>query len=191
MNKPTSMSLSVALALVLMMVTGSAAAAGPYGYLSATDGVAKNSAGECWRGAFWDKSNAIAECDPDLVPRAVETAAMEVPAAVIMKKAISVQADTQFGFDSATLTDEGRRTLDELAAMLRNRESKVMITGYTDRIGPLDHNMGLSARRAEAVRDYLTNLGVGAAEMETDGKGPSNPLVACEGKRGRRGPKRP
>ena len=68
--------------------------------------------------------------------------------------------------------------------MLRIRESRVMITGYTDRIGPLDHNMGLSKRRAHAVGDYLTNLGLGAAEMEVAGKGPANPLVACEGKRG-------
>ena len=184
MNKSTPLALPVALALAALLVAGPAFSAGPPGYASSAEGVAVNPFGECWRGGFWTKSDAVVECDPDLVKPMVETAAVEVPAAVIVKKEITIQADTQFAFDSATLTPEGQRTLDELAATLDKKDGKVRITGHTDKIGPLDHNLGLSQRRAQAVAAYLATKGVNQDEMVLSGVGPEAPLVSCEGKRG-------
>ena len=41
-----------------------------YGYWVDSNGrVAKNSWGECWRSSYWTPALAIAECDPDLVPK--------------------------------------------------------------------------------------------------------------------------
>ena len=187
MKKPMSFVLPVALALAALMVAGPALSAGPpEGYAGSAAGVATNAFGECFRSSYWTKADAIMECDPDLVPRAapVETVMVEIPTPAIVKREFTIAADAQFDFDSATLTPTGQRTLDELAEALQKRDSKIMITGHTDKIGPLEYNRQLSKRRAEAVADYLATKGVGPDEMELSGMGPENPLVSCEGKRG-------
>ena len=187
MNKPMTLTMTAALAGAALLVSAAAVARDP-GYLTDSTGVAKNPYGECYRDNYWTKSQAIEACDPGMMPKpVVETAAMEAPAPMIVKKEISIQADTQFKFDSATLTPEGQRTLDELAGTVGKAEkgSKVMITGYADRIGPAAYNETLSHHRAQAVADYLASKGVSKNQMVVAGKGSSDPLVGCEGKRGR------
>jgi OOP family OmpA-OmpF porin len=187
MSKSTTYTVTAALAWLALTVSGAAVAKDP-GYLSDVSGVAKNPYGECYRDNYWTKSQAIEACDPGLMPKpVVETAAMEAPTPMIVKKEISIQADTQFKFDSATLTPQGQRTLDELAANVRKAEegSKIMITGYADRIGPAAYNEMLSQHRAQAVADYLAGKGVSKNQMTVAGKGSSDPLVSCEGQRGR------
>jgi OOP family OmpA-OmpF porin len=188
MSKSMTYTVTAGLAWLALTVSGAAVAGGMTGYLSDVAGVAKNPYGECYKDRYWTKSQAIEQCDPDLVPKpVVETAAMEAPAPMVVKKQISIQADTQFAFDSATLTPKGRQTLDELATNVRQAEegTKIRITGYADRIGPAAYNEMLSKRRAQAVADYLASKGVSAMDMQVAGKGSSAPLVACEGKRGR------
>ena len=48
-----------------------------------------------------------------------------------------------------------------------------MIEGHTDASGGMQHNIVLSRRRAEAVKDYLVREGhVAPSRLQTDGKGP-------------------
>ncbi len=58
---------------------------------------------------------------------------------------------------------------------------KVVVTGYTDRIGQPATNMRLSQARADSVRAVLISQGVPAAKIETLGKGDANPRVTCAG----------
>jgi OOP family OmpA-OmpF porin len=44
--------------------------------------------------------------------------------------------------------------------------------------------MGLSERRAAAVRDYLVSKGVAPGFIDTEGLGKADPVVDCAGKRG-------
>jgi len=62
-----------------------------------------------------------------------------------------------FGFDKASLNDDAKKELDELAQNLqRNKHYVVEIQGFTDTTGPQDYNYALSEKRAEAVVRYLT-----------------------------------
>lgn len=64
--------------------------------------------------------------------------------------------DVFFNFDSAVITDEGEARLQEIGATLVTiMDADIEVHGHTDATGPESYNMGLSERRAEAVRDWL------------------------------------
>jgi len=102
-------------------------------------------------------------------------------------RAISAQQRTSvnlptvtFEFNSATLTEQGKRQLDELAAALaegRLSERTVQIKGHTDSIGSDGYNMALSDRRAAAARSYLVEVHqLGPEQLEAIGYGETEPL---------------
>jgi len=54
------------------------------------------------------------------------------------------------------LTNAGQERLDEIGGILITiMGADIEVHGHTDATGPEVYNMGLSRRRAEAVRDYL------------------------------------
>ena len=64
--------------------------------------------------------------------------------------------DVFFDFDSAVITDEGEAKLREIGGTLITiMDADIEVHGHTDHTGPAEYNMGLSQRRAEAVRDWL------------------------------------
>ena len=54
---------------------------------------------------------------------------------------------------------------------------KVEVAGHTDSIGTDSYNMGLSLRRANAVRDYLISKGIAAENLTAKGYGESQPVA--------------
>ncbi|SCZ57803.1 OmpA family protein [Thiohalomonas denitrificans] len=150
-----------------------------------TDGigdVARDAAGECVTTEFWSRDNAIAECHPQLVQRD-EVAAFEEPRR--RTEMISLEADTTFDFDEATLTDEGKAELDEIAERAKDaQDPRIRIVGYTDQIGPESYNQELSEKRARAVEEYLVKQGISSETIQTAARGESDPVVSCEGLQG-------
>jgi OOP family OmpA-OmpF porin len=64
--------------------------------------------------------------------------------------------DVYFDFDRATIRPDGEAVLREIGAELIAAEDlDIEVHGHTDWTGPEEYNMGLSQRRAEAVRDWL------------------------------------
>ena len=57
---------------------------------------------------------------------------------------------------------------------------EVIVTGHTDRVGTLESNDALSAKRAEFIRDKLIAVGVPATRIETSGRGEREPLVPTD-----------
>lgn len=85
-----------------------------------------------------------------------------------------------FGFDSATLRPEAEGKLMEAARLIQEDRSlrKVEIAGHTCDIGSAQYNLGLSERRARAVREFLVNRGgVDAAMLTVTGYGVTRPKV--------------
>jgi peptidoglycan-associated lipoprotein len=82
-----------------------------------------------------------------------------------------------FEFDKSDLTDAGRATLQKQAAWLQ-RFGAVTLTleGHCDERGTREYNLGLGARRAQAVKDYLASLGVSAARLDTISYGKERPV---------------
>ncbi|MDU4253493.1 OmpA family protein [Pseudomonas sp.] len=116
-----------------------------------------------------------ADCLDQLKP--VASAAVKVAPAV---QQVTLSADASFAFDRADLSAAGRNNLDRLAMRIRNEHPQhIAVTGHSDRLGSRAHNLDLSLRRAEAVRDYLAAAGVPAESMQVRGVGAAEPLVSC------------
>lgn len=82
--------------------------------------------------------------------------------------------DIYFDYNEATITPQSDVTLHGLGDIMRRHPDwKLDIVGHTDSVGGSGAgNLALSARRATAVRDALTNrFGVGAARLTTRGAG--------------------
>lgn len=84
--------------------------------------------------------------------------------------------DVYFDFDQATLREEARARLSRNAEFLRSRpEFVVQIEGHCDERGTNDYNLALGERRAQAVREYLTQLGIAATRLRTVSFGEERP----------------
>ena len=83
-----------------------------------------------------------------------------------------------FGYDSASLTEEGRAILDRLARDLR-RETDValVVEGHCDERGTIEYNLALGERRAQAVRDYLMTSGVAPERIRVISYGKERPFA--------------
>lgn len=78
----------------------------------------------------------------------------------------------------ALLKGESTQTLDRIAQIARTcPRVKIEIAGHTDSEGTPERNQGLSDRRAQAVRDYLTRGGVDASILTASGYGETRPMV--------------
>ena len=82
-----------------------------------------------------------------------------------------------FEFDEAALTNDSRRLLAENARCIESRGyARVRLEGHADERGSTIYNLSLGQRRADAVRKYLLNIGVGDAEVGTLSYGEEQPL---------------
>jgi OOP family OmpA-OmpF porin len=160
---------------------------GTVGYVIDQRGdVAKSGFGLCWRTGYWTPAMAIAECDPDLVPKAAAPAApaAAAPAAAPAApkpaaKKVTLAADALFDFDKAVLRPEGKAKLDKLVDDMKAIKLEVIIAvGHADRLGKDAYNQKLSERRAAAVKDYLVGKGVEANRVYAEGKGEKQPVTA-------------
>ncbi|SEB25547.1 OmpA family protein [Variovorax sp. YR216] len=82
-----------------------------------------------------------------------------------------------FFFDKAQLTPSGRDRVDALVEELKTtnvKPSSIVVVGYTDPLGPADHNQRLSVARANAVRDEMVRVGVPPNVIQTEGRGATN-----------------
>lgn len=79
--------------------------------------------------------------------------------------AVTFDSSILFGFDDATLSDDGKKALDDFLASYVPVVTKAkdagsianfVVEGYTDPQGSYDYNMTLSQQRAQAVVDYCT-----------------------------------
>lgn len=107
------------------------------------------------------------------------------PAPVSLDQTLA--GDAVFGFGSAELSDAGRAQLDAFAERvnaLPDGYAGIHVIGHSDRLGSAKVNVAVSARRAEAVRDYLVQAGIPAERITARGQGSLSPLVQCEEERG-------
>ena len=83
-----------------------------------------------------------------------------------------------FDWDRADITPQAAAILDNAAqAYQTTGQARVVLAGHADRSGPADYNVGLSQRRADNVRQYLSGRGVPETAMTTEAFGESRPLV--------------
>jgi peptidoglycan-associated lipoprotein len=85
--------------------------------------------------------------------------------------------DVFFDLDAATLKDQSKAALSVNSTWLKKWTStKISIEGHCDERGSAEYNLGLGERRANAVKDYLASLGIGADRVTVVSKGKEAPF---------------
>ena len=169
MNK----TLKLVLAGVISVAATATSAQNVDNWVNATGISWKNGDGTlCWRDASWTPATAAKGCDGFLAPKAA------APKSSVTQSKITLQADTLYDFDKATLKAEGMATLDKIARDLSKIKLEVIIAvGNTDSVGTDAYNMALGQRRAQSVKAYLVSKGVDGSRIYTESKGKSNPVA--------------
>lgn len=84
-----------------------------------------------------------------------------------------------FDFDSSEIRPEFSAALAEHArALTRNPTVRIRLEGHTDERGSPEYNIGLSERRAQAVRRALMLQGVADTQISTVAYGEERPVAA-------------
>lgn len=111
----------------------------------------------------------------ETTPVDTATSSTDLPAT---PAAVSLATVIGFEFDSSTLSDDARDKLQQNADWLREDPARTLvIEGHTDQTGTDEYNLALGERRARAMRDYLTRLGVPPARIKTISYGEERPAA--------------
>ncbi len=135
-------------------------------------------------------------CDTaDLCPETPKGTPVDAKGCPVEKKAAKGDPnqkfeDTHFAFDKSDLTDYAKSVLDNAAKVINDLaksypQLKVDVAGHTDWIGTDGYNQGLSEKRANVVKQYLTRKGVDAGRMSTQAYGEARPKATNETDEGR------
>ncbi|MFK5983146.1 MAG: OmpA family protein [Flavobacteriaceae bacterium] len=92
-----------------------------------------------------------------------------------------------FDINKATIKSSGFKILDDLGKVLEeNPTLNIKIIGHTDSDGSVDANQILSEKRAQAIKEYLSdNFPIAGKRMKVIGKGESEPIESNETNEGK------
>jgi outer membrane protein OmpA-like peptidoglycan-associated protein len=123
---------------------------------------------------------------PPITPQPLD----EEGIAIIFGEALSAQPDLTprfrsftlwFKSDRTQLTDVSKETLPEVLRAIQIRKpTEIHIVGHTDRVGTESHNLKLSSRRANFVRNFLISKGIKSSVLFVSFWGEARPLVNTE-----------
>jgi OmpA-OmpF porin, OOP family len=84
-----------------------------------------------------------------------------------------------FDWDKSDITPEAAGILDNAISNYQHcGNASVMLAGHADRSGAASYNVGLSQRRADAVKAYMSGRGIPGGVIATQAFGESQPRVA-------------
>ena len=115
---------------------------------------------------------------PAPAPKPVEAAAVKADAqAADDLDALLKGLAIHFEFDRADLTADTQRRLDALAEKLRaHPKATIKVAGNCDELGTEEYNLALGQKRADAVKGYLSRLGIEAGRVDTVSFGEEKPV---------------
>lgn len=91
-----------------------------------------------------------------------------------------------FDHDKSEIRSEFTDYLNRMARVLDAiHDLRVEITGHTDAVGTDQYNIGLSKRRAKAIRKYFKKRGIDPKKLEIDFKGKRQPVDTNKTKEGK------
>ncbi|MCW9057946.1 MAG: OmpA family protein [Gammaproteobacteria bacterium] len=124
--------------------------------------------------------------DAELRTRRLEAELEELNAKQTERGMVITLGDVLFDTNKAQLKAGGIRSLEKLAGFLKQYPGRnVRIEGYTDSTGSADYNLGLSDRRANAVRTSLLDMGINSDRISTRGYGQESPVAGNDTAMGR------
>lgn len=117
----------------------------------------------------------VTEPEPPPSVKEVTQEAASTPAASLV--------DIFFDFDRFAIRDDARGLLEGDARLLKaeydlKKNITLMIEGYCDERGTLEYNLVLGERRAQAVKQYLQDLGIPPSQMQITSYGKEKSFCA-------------
>jgi outer membrane protein OmpA-like peptidoglycan-associated protein len=110
----------------------------------------------------------------------------ELQAEVTDRGLVLTLGDVLFTTGSAELQGGASNRLNKLVTFLNEYpERRVLIEGHTDSVGSSEYNQGLSQRRSESVKYYLTQQGIATQRISTSGMGKDQPVASNDSAAGR------
>ena len=87
-----------------------------------------------------------------------------------------ILSGVNFDFNKAVVRPDAKEILkSDIKILKENPQIRVEVQGHTDDTGTAEYNMGLSDRRANAIKDYLISQGIAANRLTAKGYGESRP----------------
>lgn len=94
--------------------------------------------------------------------------------------------DVKFEINKWDITESAEKRLQFLVLLLKEFDHvKLSISAHTDDVGGEQDNLLLSKKRAEAIKNYLTNAGVSLERIISEGYGEMQPKFSNETEEGR------
>jgi OOP family OmpA-OmpF porin len=134
------------------------------------------------------KQQVLSDISTQLNPTYTVRSGLRVAAAPQQSTLDAALANRTIEFQpaNALLTPAGQQVLNELVPILAQFKGKRFeVIGHTDADGGRDANIVLSANRANAVRQYLSNKGIPYQSILTSGAGPDRPIAPNDTPEGR------
>ncbi|NQX92245.1 MAG: OmpA family protein, partial [Flavobacteriales bacterium] len=103
-----------------------------------------------------------------------------------MNKEMDKLSDIHFDYNSTEISVTSFTNLNTVVEVLMlNPEIELMIHAHTDDQGTAEYNNELSVKRAEAVVDYLTAMGIDSSRLQFEGHGNAEPIASNDSDEGR------
>lgn len=87
---------------------------------------------------------------------------------------------------SFNLNEEEQQKVADISKYLKNvKNTSILVVGHSDNVGSRDLNIELAQKRADFSKNYLIKNGIEASRIETESKGPDEPIgdnTTTEGK---------
>lgn len=112
-------------------------------------------------------------------------AKMDEQTRTALNELLAQLSDALFDYDRAEIRTDASAVLRENVAVVRNIMSeypaeKILIEGHADERGSSEYNLALGDRRARAVHEFLTGLGIPDSQLTILSYGEERPTCADE-----------
>ncbi len=125
-----------------------------------------------------DTAAPVETSDDGKAPQ-IESTPMNFDAAGSDSGKIEGLQSINFEYDKASLSADAKKKIQGNADwMKKNTGAKLQIEGHCDARGSIEYNLSLGERRAQAVKSYMTSLGVAAARLSIISYGKEKPLTS-------------
>jgi OOP family OmpA-OmpF porin len=106
--------------------------------------------------------------------------------AIVDERGCWVVKGVQFDYKKWDVKPQYNSNLDNIESILKiNPGLNVRIEGHTDDVGSMKYNIGLSGKRAQAIKDYLVDKGIDPSRITTTGLGYTRPIADNDTPEGR------